>query len=86
MAMLLASGFGSLLTHEIGKLALEYSPIVKQIATSTVVDIAKKSFDMTLDQHPHFANFLGAFGIHRFNPKKTLSSRGNHKRISYHNY
>ena len=83
MAMMLASGFGSLLTHELGKIALEYSPLVKQVATSTVVDIAKKSFDMTLDQHPHFANFLGAFGIHRFNPKKTLSSRGRPKKFMY---
>jgi len=75
---------GSLIAREIGQLALTHSPMIKEFATNAVVDIAKKSFDKVLDLNPNFSNFLGAFGIHRFNPKKTLSSRGKHRRISYH--
>ena len=80
------SGIGSIVVSEIGKLAMEHSPLVKQVATNAVVDIAKKSFDKVLDLNPNFSNFLGAFGIHRFSPKKTISSRGKHRRITYHNH
>jgi hypothetical protein len=85
MAMVL-SGIGSIVVSEIGKLAVEHTPLVKQVATNAVVDIAKKSFDKVLDLNPNFSNFLGAFGIHRFNPKKTISSRGKQRRITYHNH
>lgn len=85
--MLLASGIGSILAQEVGKLAIEHSPLIKQVATDTAIGVAKKAFDYTLDLHPNFANFLGAFGIHRFSPKKTISSRGTAKRrITYHNH
>ncbi len=82
--MLLASGIGSILAQEVGKLAVEHLPLVKQVATDTAISVAKKAFDHTLDLHPNFANFLGAFGIHRFSPRKTISSRGKHRRISHH--
>jgi hypothetical protein len=85
MAMVLG-GVGSLIVSEIGKLAMEHSPIIQQVAKSAVVDIAKKSFDKVLDLNPNFSNFLGAFGIHRFSPKKTISSRGKQRRITYHNH
>ena len=76
---------GSLIAREIGQLAVAHAPMIQEVATNAVVDIAKKSFDKVLDLNPNFSNFLGAFGIHRFNPKKTLSSRGKQRRITYHN-
>jgi hypothetical protein len=88
MAMLL-SGFGSILAHEVGKLAMEHSPFVKQIATNAVVDVAKKTFDYTLDTNPNFASFLGHFGITKFNSGNTHSTftkRGKQRRITYHNH
>jgi hypothetical protein len=87
MAMMLA-GFGSILTHELGKLAMEHSPMLQQVAKSAVVEVGKKTFDMVLDKNPNFASFLGNFGIHRFsktNPK-TFTHRGSHRRITYHNH
>jgi hypothetical protein len=85
MALVLG-GIGSLLAREIGQLAVTNSPIIQEFAKSAVVDIAKKSFDHVLDLNPNFSNFLGAFGIHRFNQGKTISSRGKHRRITYHNH
>jgi hypothetical protein len=82
MAMII----GSLVAREIGQLAVAQAPMIQEFATNAFVDIAKKSFDKVLDLNPNFSNFLGAFGVHRFNPKKTLSSRGKHRRISYHHY
>jgi hypothetical protein len=84
MAMVIG-GIGSILASEIGKLVVEHSPLIKQVAQSAVVDVAKKSFDHILDLNPNFSNFLGAFGIHRFSPKKTISSRGRHKRMANQN-
>lgn len=87
MAMLL-SGFGSILAHEVGKIAMEHSPLLKQVATSAVVDVAKKSFDMVLDQNPNLSSFLGHFGIHAFHNRsptnhKTFTHRGRQRRIGY---
>jgi hypothetical protein len=84
MALLLASGIGSILAQEVGKLAVEHLPLVKQVATDTAISVAKKAFDHTLDLHPRFANFLSVFGIGHFNKKSTISSRGKHRRISHH--
>jgi hypothetical protein len=83
MAMVLA-GFGSILGHELGKLAVEHSPLIKQVAQSTAVEVAKKSFDLVLDRNPNFASFLGHFGIGKFHQEnhKTFTNRGRHKRIS----
>ena len=88
MAMLL-SGFGSILASEIGKLAVEHSPLIKQVATSAVVDVAKKTFDMTLDANPNFASFLNHFGITKFNSAATHSTftkRARHRRITTHSH
>lgn len=87
--MLLASGVGSLIAQEVGKLAMEHTPIVKQVATDTAVNIAKKSFDLFLDHNPNFSNFLGHFNIGKFNPSvnhKTFTNRGRKRRITYHNH
>lgn len=87
MAMVLA-GVGSIVAHELGKLALDNAPILKQVATDTAVNVAKKSFDYVLNENPNFASFLGHFGIHAFHNRnsanhKTFTSRGRHRRISY---
>jgi hypothetical protein len=53
-----------------------------------MVDIAKKSFDYTLDTNPTLASFLGHFGISSFNSGYTRSSvmkRGKHRKITYNN-
>jgi hypothetical protein len=85
MAMLL-TGFGSIIGHELGKLAVEHSPLIKQVAQSTAVEVAKKSFDLVLDRNPNFASFLGHFGIHKFGggQHKTFANRGGHRRIGRH--
>jgi hypothetical protein len=88
MAMIM-SGIGSILVSELGKLAMEHSPLVKQVATNAVVDVAKKSFDYTLDTNPNFASFLGHFGITKFNSgytHSTFTKRGRHRRITYNNH
>lgn len=82
MAMILGS-VGSLVAREIGQLAITHTPMIQQVATNAVVDIAKKSFDKVLDLNPNLSNFLSVFGIHRFNRRHTISQRGKHKRISY---
>lgn len=88
MAMIM-SGIGSILVSEIGKLAVEHLPSVKQVATNAVVDVAKKSFDYTLDTNPNFASFLGHFGITKFNSgytQSTFTKRHRHRKITYHNH
>jgi len=85
MAMVLA-GFGSIVGHELAKLAVEHSPLLKQVAADTAVNVAKKSFDLILDKNPNFSNFLGHFGIHKFNTDqhKTFTSRGRQRRIAHY--
>ena len=86
MALVLA-GFGSIVGHELAKLAVEHSPLLKQVASDTAVNVAKKSFDLILDKNPNFSNFLGHFGIHKFNQSenyKTFTNRGRHRRIAHY--
>ena len=85
MAMI-ASGLGSILLQEFGKLAIEHSPLIKQVATSTAVEVGKKSFDLVLDANPNFQSFLSQFGIHKFGNgnHSTFQKRGRHRRISGH--
>ena len=81
------TGVGSLIGSELAKLAVENAPVLKQVAQSTAVDIAKKSFDLVLEQNPRIANFLGGFGIHPFHNRahlhKTFGNRGTHRKIGY---
>jgi hypothetical protein len=89
MAMMIASGIGSIVANELGKLALDNAPLIKQVAKTAIVDIAKKSFDYTLDTNPNFASFLGHFGISSFNSGYTRSSvmkKGRHRKITYNNH
>jgi hypothetical protein len=84
MAMMVASGFGSILANEIGKLALNNAPLIKQIATDTAVNVVKKTVDYTLDTNPNLASFLSHFGIHSFNTgytRNTLMKKARHRRI-----
>lgn len=85
MAMALA-GFGSIVGHELAKLAVEHSPLLKQVAADTAVNVAKKSFDLILDKNPNFASFLGHFGIHGFHQgrqnQKTFTHRGRQRKIT----
>ena len=84
MAMILG-GIGSIIVRELGQLALDNSPMIQQVAKSTAVDIAKKSFDYTLDTNPNFASFLGHFGITKFNSghtHSTFTKRGRHRKIT----
>lgn len=88
MAMVLG-GIGSIALQEIGKLAIEHMPIMKQVATDTAVSVAKKSFDYVLNENPNFASFLGHFGITAFNKGNTHSTmmkRHRHRNITYHNH
>ena len=77
------SGIGSILVSEIANLATQHLPVVQQVAKSTAVEVAKKSFDLVLDRNPTFAGFLSHFGIGKFNNThhKTFTHRGRHKRI-----
>lgn len=91
MAGMVLTGVGSLIGQELAKVAVENAPILKQVAQSTAVDIAKKAFDYTLSQNPKIAHFLSGFGIHPFHSRahmhKTFANRGTHQRkISYHNH
>ena len=90
MAGMVLTGVGSLIGSELAKLAVENAPVLKQVAQSTAVNVAKKAFDMVLDQNPKIANFLGGFGIHPFHSRthlhKTFANRGTHRRISYLNH
>jgi hypothetical protein len=81
MAMFLA-GLGSVIAQEIGKVAVEHMPLVKQVATDTATTIAKQAFDTFLDHNPKFASVLGIFGVRHFNERKTMSHRGRHRRIA----
>lgn len=88
MAMVLA-GVGSIVAHELGKLALDSAPILRQVATDTAVGIAKKSFDLILDKNPNIATFLGHFGFTAFNKgniQSTLTKRHRHRKITYHSH
>ena len=83
---MLLTGFGSILASEVGKLAMEHSPLIKQVATSAIVNVAKQTFDMTLNENPNFASFLGHFGITKFNSGNTHSTftkRGRHRKLTY---
>ena len=82
---MIASGFGSIIAQELGKLAVEHSPIIKQIATGTAIEIGKKTANLILDNNPKFEMFLSQFGIHKFGgtSHNTLQKRGRHRRISY---
>jgi hypothetical protein len=81
MAVFLA-GLGSIIAQEIGKVAIENSPLIKQVATSAVVNVAKQSFNNLLDMNPNFSHFLGHFGITRYGEKKTFTNRGRHRRMA----
>ena len=74
MALLLG-GFGSILLNEIGKVAMNVAPDLVGIAKNAAVEVAKNTFDNVLDANPKFANFLGHFGVGRFKPKYTFTSR-----------
>lgn len=84
MAMI-ASGVGSILIQEFGKLAVENVPFIKQVATSTALEIGKKTANLILDANPNFASFLSQFGIHKFGYRNhsTFQNRGKQRRISY---
>jgi hypothetical protein len=82
MAMVL-TGIGSIVARELGQLALDNSPMLQQVAQSAVVNIAKKSFDYTLENNPNLERFLGSIGIHRFTHHSTFTKRGRHRKISY---
>ena len=88
MAMIIASGFGSIVAKELGQLAVDNAPFIKQVATSTAVEVGKKTANLILDNNPNFASFLSQFGIHRFGGMNhsTLQKRGRHRRISYMNH
>lgn len=84
MAMI-ASGVGTILVQELGKMVADHSPFIRQVATSTAVDIGKKTANLILDANPNFASFLSQFGIHKFGGVNhyTFQKRGRHRRISY---
>ena len=84
---MILSGIGSIALQEIGKMAISNTPILKQVATETAVGIAKKSFDLVLDNNPNFSSFLSQFGIHKFGNShhSTFQKRGKHRRIAGHN-
>jgi hypothetical protein len=84
MAMFIASGIGSIVANEIGKMALDNMPLVKQVAQNTLVNVVKKTVDFTLDNNPNFASYLGLFDFHGFNRNKshsTLEKRARHRKI-----
>ena len=84
MAMI-ASGIGSILIQEFGKLAIEHSPLIRQVATSTAIEVGKKTANLILDNNPRFESLLSQFGIYnRGQNHSTLQKRGKHKRISGH--
>jgi hypothetical protein len=85
MALVLG-GVGSVVLQEIGKLALEHTPMLQQFAKTAVVDIAKKTFNKVLEDNPNFSNFLGHMGISSFHfghTKTNVLKRGRHRTISY---
>ena len=82
--MMVASGFGSILANEIGKLALNNAPLIKQVATDTALNVVKKTVDYTLDTNPNLASFLGHFGFAGFNTgytRNTLMKKARHRKI-----
>jgi hypothetical protein len=88
MALMIASGIGSIVANELGKIALDNMPLIKQVASDTAIKVAKKTVDYTLAENPNLATFLGHFGFTGFNTgysRTTLMKRGKHRKISYHN-
>ena len=87
MAMI-AAGIGSIVIQEFGKLAVDNAPFIRQVATSTALEIGKKTANLILDNNPNFASFMSQFGIHRFGYRNhsTFQQRGKHRRISYMNH
>ena len=86
MAAVIATGFGSIVANELGKLALDNMPLIKQVARDTTVNVIKKTVDYTLDKNPNFASFLGHFGFHGFNtmrPRSTFVKRATRREIDY---
>ena len=84
MAMMIASGFGSILANEIGKLALNNMPLIKQVATDTAVNVVKKTVDYGLAENPNLASFLGHFGFAGFNTgytRNTIMKKSRHRKI-----
>lgn len=85
---MIASGIGSIVANELGKLALDNAPLIKQVARDTTLNVVKKSFDYTLDTNPNLASFLGHFGIMKFNSgytQSTFTKRARPRKISYYN-
>lgn len=85
MAMILG-GFGSILLNEIGKIAMDSAPVLGGIAKGAIVDVAKNTADSFLDANPKFSDFVhSTFGFNRFNPRKTMTHRGERqRRIAHH--
>lgn len=83
--MMIASGLGSILMQEVGKMVAEHSPLIRQIATGTAVEIGKKTANLILDNNPRFESFLSQFGFHRYGNAhhSSLQKRGKHRKISY---
>ena len=83
MAMVITSGFGSIVSRELAQLALDHSPMLQQAAKSAAVEVGKKTFDLVLDKNPRFASFLSQFGITKFHQQnhKTFSNRGRKKHL-----
>lgn len=82
MAGLLLTGIGSIVASEIGKVAQDNMPLIKQVGTNAVINVAKKSFDAFLDHNPNFANFLGHFGVRHFSERRTMTHRGRPRKIA----
>lgn len=86
MTAVIASGIGSILVQELGKMVADNSPFIRQVATSTAVEVGKKTANLILDNNPAFASFLHQFGIHKFGYRNhsTFQNRGKQRRISGH--
>ena len=87
--MMIASGIGSIVANELGKLALDNAPLIRQVAKDTAVNVIKKTVDYTLDANPNFASFLGHFGFTGFNTgyaRNTIMKKSRHRKITYNNH
>ena len=84
---MILAGVGSIVGHELAKLALDNAPILRQAVGNTAVSIAKNTFDMVLNNNPHFSDFLDSFGIHKFNQSqhthRTFTNRGKRRHITH---
>jgi hypothetical protein len=85
MAAIIASGFGSILANELGKLAINNAPVLRDIARDTAVKVAKRVVDDVLDNNPNLASFMGHFGFQGFgserHSKSTLYKRAKRRTI-----